>query len=40
MTNRWGEYEAAAEEDESLPLEYAVLPGQRRLWRWIAGGGR
>ncbi|MEW1581771.1 hypothetical protein AB0407_27210 [Streptomyces microflavus] len=37
MTNRWGEYEAAAE-DESLPLEYAVLPGQRRLGRWIAGG--
>ncbi|MEV7789407.1 hypothetical protein AB0O72_29100 [Streptomyces sp. NPDC088106] len=37
MTNRWGEPEAA-EEDESLPLEYAVLPGQRRLWRWVAAG--
>ncbi|NEB40046.1 hypothetical protein [Streptomyces sp. SID14515] len=36
MVNRWGEDEAVR--DESLPLEYAVLPAQRRLWRWIAGG--
>ncbi|MFF9577510.1 hypothetical protein ACF1BA_20085 [Streptomyces rubiginosohelvolus] len=34
--DRWGEGEPVRE--ESLPLEYAVLPGQRRLWRWIAGG--
>ncbi|MFD5198894.1 hypothetical protein ACFWM7_01740 [Streptomyces sp. NPDC058375] len=36
MVDRWGEDEA--EPDERLPLEYAVLPAQRRLWRWIAGG--
>lgn len=36
MVNRWGEDEAVR--DERLPLEYAVLPAQRRLWRWIAGG--
>ncbi|MDX5572249.1 hypothetical protein ACWGBY_35385 [Streptomyces griseus] len=36
MVDRWGEDEAVR--DERLPLEYAVLPAQRRLWRWIAGG--
>lgn len=36
MAHRWGEHDAV--EDETLPLEYAVLPGRRRLWRWIAGG--
>ncbi len=29
MAGRWGEDEAAR--DESLPLEYAVLPAQRWL---------
>ncbi|WP_098024569.1 hypothetical protein [Streptomyces sp. st115] len=32
MVDRWGEDEAVR--DERLPLEYAVLPAQRRLCRW------
>lgn len=36
MVDRWGEDEPVR--DESLPLEYAVLPAQRRLWRWVAVG--